>query len=62
MDNGYVVSMRSYPIPDPYVPTRITPYPPAPPNIHPKAGKDRKPADILLFNCLHGKDECVDVT
>ena len=26
-----------------------------------EVGKDLKPADILLFNWLHGKDTCVDV-
>ena len=27
-----------------------------------EAGKGLRPADLLLFNSLHGKDACMDVT
>ena len=34
----------------------------APLGIYLEAGKDLRPANILLFNWLHGKDSCIDVT
>ena len=34
----------------------------APVGFSPEAGKDLRPADLLLINWLHGKDAYVDVT
>ena len=34
----------------------------APMGFSSKEGKELRPADFLVFNWLHGKDACVDVT